>query len=415
MCSDTSRPIRERGMMAGLALNPATPLALLEEVVDDVDLVLVMSVNPGFGGQAYIPGLHGQDPPGAGAARPAASPRAALEVDGGITSETIAGRVARGSGHLRGRDGGLRRSRIRRRRSGRSGSAASKGRETHGENSGSLSLAVSSAGLVAGLAAALVWYGPDRSAVAVGTKAPDFRIVDLPTGDSVVAPRTLRRARSRWSTSGPPGARPARKRCRRCSDCTTRSRAARVPDRRGEHRQGAAPAWCGQFASELGITFDILQDQQRHASSRPTRPPACPRASCSTATGLIVKRVIGAHDWASGSTAPSSGGCLATPPRRHPQAMRRAPAPSRPPVTLPTTSSASRPPATRPPPPWCRRRAARHARQPASSCRRTCTAIFGGVVPELASRAHLHHDRAGGGSALAEAGVDARRHRRRSR
>jgi ribulose-phosphate 3-epimerase len=47
--------IRERGMKAGLSLNPGTPLSYLEEVVDDVDLVLVMSVNPGFGGQAYIP------------------------------------------------------------------------------------------------------------------------------------------------------------------------------------------------------------------------------------------------------------------------------------------------------------------------------------------------------------------------
>ena len=52
--------IRERGMMAGLALNPGTPLSYLEEVVDDVDLVLVMSVNPGFGGQAYIPASTGK-------------------------------------------------------------------------------------------------------------------------------------------------------------------------------------------------------------------------------------------------------------------------------------------------------------------------------------------------------------------
>ena len=47
--------VRERGMRAGLALNPATPLAYAEEVVDDLDLVLVMSVNPGFGGQSYLP------------------------------------------------------------------------------------------------------------------------------------------------------------------------------------------------------------------------------------------------------------------------------------------------------------------------------------------------------------------------
>ena len=48
--------VREHGMRAGLALNPGSPLVLLEEVVDDVDLVLIMSVNPGYGGQAYIPG-----------------------------------------------------------------------------------------------------------------------------------------------------------------------------------------------------------------------------------------------------------------------------------------------------------------------------------------------------------------------
>ncbi|HJX86902.1 MAG TPA: ribulose-phosphate 3-epimerase, partial [Gemmatimonadales bacterium] len=46
---------RERGMLAGLALNPGTPLAYVEEVVDDLDLVLVMSVNPGYGGQSYLP------------------------------------------------------------------------------------------------------------------------------------------------------------------------------------------------------------------------------------------------------------------------------------------------------------------------------------------------------------------------
>jgi len=43
--------VRAEGMLAGLALNPASPLALLEEVIPDLDLVLVMSVNPGFGGQ----------------------------------------------------------------------------------------------------------------------------------------------------------------------------------------------------------------------------------------------------------------------------------------------------------------------------------------------------------------------------
>ena len=80
--------IRDRGMMAGLALNPGTPLSYLEEVVDDVDLVLVMSVNPGFGGQVYIPASTGK----IRRVRQLLDLRrsgAALEVDGGITTETI--------------------------------------------------------------------------------------------------------------------------------------------------------------------------------------------------------------------------------------------------------------------------------------------------------------------------------------
>ena len=81
--------VREHGMRAGLALNPGTPLSLLEEVVADVDLVLVMSVNPGFGGQSYLPAATDK------IRRTRAlldrhRSRAALEVDGGITPATIA-------------------------------------------------------------------------------------------------------------------------------------------------------------------------------------------------------------------------------------------------------------------------------------------------------------------------------------
>ena len=46
--------IKDAGMLAGVALNPATPVTALEEILSDLDLVLVMSVNPGFGGQAFI-------------------------------------------------------------------------------------------------------------------------------------------------------------------------------------------------------------------------------------------------------------------------------------------------------------------------------------------------------------------------
>ncbi|HEX2695296.1 MAG TPA: ribulose-phosphate 3-epimerase, partial [Acidobacteriota bacterium] len=47
--------VRELGRKAGLALNPATPVALLEEILPDLDFVLLMSVNPGWGGQRFIP------------------------------------------------------------------------------------------------------------------------------------------------------------------------------------------------------------------------------------------------------------------------------------------------------------------------------------------------------------------------
>ena len=79
---------RERGMRVGLALNPASPLTLIEEVLDELDVVLLMSVNPGFGGQHYIEAVTEKirrtrqllDRRGS---------RAALSVDGGISVETI--------------------------------------------------------------------------------------------------------------------------------------------------------------------------------------------------------------------------------------------------------------------------------------------------------------------------------------
>ena len=80
--------VREHGMLAGLALNPSTPLAHAEEVLDDLDLLLVMSVNPGFGGQSYLPGSTDKLRR-ARALLDRRRSRAALEVDGGITDETI--------------------------------------------------------------------------------------------------------------------------------------------------------------------------------------------------------------------------------------------------------------------------------------------------------------------------------------
>jgi len=79
---------RQLGMVAGLALNPSTPVVLLEEIMDDVELVLVMSVNPGYGGQSYIPQSTDKIRR-VRALLERRNSRAALEVDGGITTATI--------------------------------------------------------------------------------------------------------------------------------------------------------------------------------------------------------------------------------------------------------------------------------------------------------------------------------------
>jgi len=81
--------IRELGCSAGAAVNPGTSLATVREVLADLDLLLVMTVNPGFGGQEFIPA----SPEKVARARhmlDEGRSRAALEVDGGITRDTIA-------------------------------------------------------------------------------------------------------------------------------------------------------------------------------------------------------------------------------------------------------------------------------------------------------------------------------------
>jgi len=81
--------VKKRGMLAGLAINPGTPLSHAEEVVRDLDLLLIMTVNPGFGGQSYLPGSN-EKIERSRALLTAHSARCFLEVDGGITKQTIA-------------------------------------------------------------------------------------------------------------------------------------------------------------------------------------------------------------------------------------------------------------------------------------------------------------------------------------
>jgi ribulose-phosphate 3-epimerase len=92
----TIQQIKELGCKAGVTLNPATPLSSLEEILPDVDLVLVMSVNPGFGGQSYIPSSTTKIARLRAMLDAIGSP-AELEVDGGINAATIAEVVGAGA------------------------------------------------------------------------------------------------------------------------------------------------------------------------------------------------------------------------------------------------------------------------------------------------------------------------------
>ena len=97
-----ARAVRERGMRAGAALNPATPAALIEDLIPETDMILVMTVNPGFGGQSFIAETAGKiarvaalldgEKTRSGRAR-----RARLQVDGGINPQTAAVCAAAGA------------------------------------------------------------------------------------------------------------------------------------------------------------------------------------------------------------------------------------------------------------------------------------------------------------------------------
>lgn len=92
----TVQEIHDAGMKAGVTLNPSTPVALLEDIIADVDMVLLMSVNPGFGGQKFIENTLKkvrqlrQLISGSGS-------HALIEVDGGVQGETAPRLVAAGT------------------------------------------------------------------------------------------------------------------------------------------------------------------------------------------------------------------------------------------------------------------------------------------------------------------------------
>jgi ribulose-phosphate 3-epimerase len=84
--------IHEAGCHAGVAINPATPVAALEAIASDCDLLLCMSVNPGWGGQRYLPGTEAKL-----AALRDLAPSAIVEVDGGIDAATAPGAATAGA------------------------------------------------------------------------------------------------------------------------------------------------------------------------------------------------------------------------------------------------------------------------------------------------------------------------------
>tara|TARA_R110001583_G_scaffold52821_1_gene163623 strand:- start:3436 stop:4098 length:663 start_codon:yes stop_codon:yes gene_type:complete len=84
----TVQAIKAEGMKAGVSLNPHTPIAVLEDIIADLDLVLIMSVNPGFGGQSFIENTY-KKVQQLKALIEFSGSTAIIEVDGGVTSENI--------------------------------------------------------------------------------------------------------------------------------------------------------------------------------------------------------------------------------------------------------------------------------------------------------------------------------------
>ena len=80
----TVQAIKAEGMKAGVALNPHTPVSVLEDIISDIDVVLIMSVNPGFGGQSFIENTY-KKVRQAKALIEQAGAHALIEVDGGVT------------------------------------------------------------------------------------------------------------------------------------------------------------------------------------------------------------------------------------------------------------------------------------------------------------------------------------------
>ena len=156
-------------------------------------------------------------------------------------------------------------------------------------------VAIVGAGLLAG-AVALAKYGPDVQRVEVGARAPDFRAVDLATGDSLSFRERYRGAVTLvniWATWCVPcrGEMPAMEKVYQ-SLAPRGFRIAAVSIDEG------SPEDVQAFARELGLSFDILQDRSTKVQQI-YQTTGVPESFLLNREGVIVKRVIGAQDWSS--------------------------------------------------------------------------------------------------------------------
>lgn len=98
--SRTLQTIKKTGRRTGVSLNPATPLEVLSYILDDLDMVLLMSVNPGFGGQQFIPAIYDKIRSLRGMLDEKGYQNIEIQVDGGVTAENAARIIAAGANIL---------------------------------------------------------------------------------------------------------------------------------------------------------------------------------------------------------------------------------------------------------------------------------------------------------------------------
>ena len=96
----TIQQIKSLGCQAGVAINPGTPVHALQDILADVDLVLIMSVNPGFGGQKFIPNAISKTKEVARTAKEAGNPTVYIEIDGGVSLSNAPALIEAGANAL---------------------------------------------------------------------------------------------------------------------------------------------------------------------------------------------------------------------------------------------------------------------------------------------------------------------------